>query len=137
MDSLWEPDVSFDVSPEVLRPEAVRSEVKPEVQEEQPTPEPAVEQTPETTAEPVAVALSADEFTALEERILRAVALVKRERGARTEAEERAVVAEARLTEQTTGVELLEKEVTALKAERDHVRERVERLLAELDALEL
>ena len=67
----------------------------------------------------------------------RAVALVKRERGARTEAEERAVVAEARLTEQTTGVELLEKEVTALKAERDHVRERVERLLAELAALEL
>ena len=134
MDSLWEPDVSFDVSPEVLRPEAVRSEVKPE---EPPTPEPEAEQTPETTAEPVAVALSADEFTALEERILRAVALVKRERGARTEAEERAVVAEARLTEQTTGVELLEKEVTALKAERDHVRERVERLLAELDALEL
>jgi hypothetical protein len=31
----------------------------------------------------------------------------------------------------------LQKEVTALRAERDQVRQRVERLLAQLDALEL
>jgi uncharacterized coiled-coil protein SlyX len=136
MDSLWEPDVSFDVSPEVLRPEVASQEAKPEEQQEPQPPEPVSEQTP-AAAELVEVALSADEFTALEERILRAVALVKRERGARTEAEARAARAEAQLTEQVTGVEQLEKEVTALKAERDHVRERVERLLSELDALEL
>jgi uncharacterized coiled-coil protein SlyX len=88
-------------------------------------------------AQPVAVALSADEFTALEERILRAVQLVKRERQSRMEAEERAVQAEARLGEQVATLEQLQKEVDGLRAERDHVRQRVERLLTELDALEL
>ena len=34
-------------------------------------------------------------------------------------------------------VEQLQKEVKALSAERDHVRQRVERLLWQLDALEL
>jgi len=81
--------------------------------------------------------LSADEFTALEERILRAVAVVKRERQARAEAELRATEAEARLNEQASSVEQLQKDVDGLKAERDHVRQRVERLLAEFDALEL
>ena len=34
-------------------------------------------------------------------------------------------------------MEHLEKEVNVLRAERDHVRQRVERLLTQLDALEL
>jgi hypothetical protein len=34
-------------------------------------------------------------------------------------------------------VERLESEISALRAERDHVRQRVEKLLAQLDALEL
>ena len=73
--------------------------------------------------------MSGDEFSALEERILRAVNLVKRERQARAEAEERAAQAEAQLREQAPLVEQLQKEVNALRAERDHVRQRVERLL--------
>ncbi len=84
-----------------------------------------------------ALALSADDFSALEERIRRAVELVKRERQARVAAEERAAQAEAQLTGQGPVVDKLKEEVRALRAERDHVRQRVERLLAQLDALEL
>jgi septal ring factor EnvC (AmiA/AmiB activator) len=101
---------------------------------EQPQPE-ANHQEP--AAEPAALTMSVDDFSALEERIVRAVEMVKRERQARAGAEERANHAEAQLHEQTPRVENLEKEVHALKAERDHVRQRVERLLTQLDALEL
>ena len=88
-------------------------------------------------AKPVTLALSADDFSALEERILRAVNLVKRERLARTAADERAAQAEAKLAEQAPLADQLQNEVAALRAERDQVRERVERLLSQLDVLEL
>ena len=81
--------------------------------------------------------MSGDEFSALEERILRTVNLVKQERLSRVDAEERAAQAEAQLREHAPLVEKLQKEVKALSAERDHVRQRVERLLWQLDALEL
>ncbi|HZB88008.1 MAG TPA: hypothetical protein VE291_05070 [Terracidiphilus sp.] len=87
--------------------------------------------------EPAAVALSANDFAALEERILRAVELVKRERHARAAAEERAARAEAQLGEQSPVVDQLRQEIHSLRAERDQVRVRVERLLAQLDALEI
>jgi len=87
--------------------------------------------------EPETLALSADDFSALEERVLRAVNLVKRERLARAEAEERAAQAEAKLQEKAPLAEQLQTEVNALRAEREQVRERVERLLGQLDALEL
>jgi hypothetical protein len=86
------------------------------------------------------VALSTDDFAALEERVIRAVDLVKRERKARAAAEERASAAEAQLREQAPIVERapqLESEVAELRAERESVRQRVERLLAQLDVLEL
>jgi septal ring factor EnvC (AmiA/AmiB activator) len=88
-------------------------------------------------AEPGALAVSADDFSALEERIKRAVELVKRERQARAEAEERAAKAEEKLRAQAPVVEQLQSELSALRAERDQVRQRVERLLTQLDALEL
>lgn len=97
-------------------------------------PEPKPKQPP---AEPGILILSANDFSALEERILRAVEVVRRERQARAAAEERAALAEAQLHEKSPLLEQLEKEVHALRAERDHVRERVERLLGQLDALEL
>jgi chromosome segregation ATPase len=101
--------------------------------------------------EPVALAVSADDFSALEERVRRAVDVVKRERQARaaaesrvaeletraTESEARADRAEAQLQGQAALLERLENEMTALRAERDQVRQRVERLLAQLDSLEL
>ena len=91
----------------------------------------------ESHAAPGTLALSADDFKSLEDRILRAVDMVKRERVARAAAEERAVHAEAQLHEQVPRIEQMEKELHALKGERDHVRQRVERLLTQLDALEL
>lgn len=93
--------------------------------------------TNETQEQPAALTVSADDFSALEERIVRAVEMVKRERAARVAAEARASHAEADRSEQAPRIEQMEKEIHALKAERDHVRQRVERLLTQLDALEL
>ena len=120
------------MSESLWKSEAVE-EAEPERADEKPVEKPAEE----PAAESGALALSADEFSALEERVLRAVNLVKRERQARAEADERAATAEAKLSEQAPLAENLQKEVSALYAERDDVRKRVERLLAQLDALEL
>src|SRR5208282_1695143 len=69
------------------------------------------EQPQAAPAEPAgALAVSADEFAALEERIRRAVELVKRERQARVVAEERATKAEAQLFAQSPVVEQLKGE---------------------------
>jgi chromosome segregation ATPase len=101
--------------------------------------------------EGVALAVSVDDFSALEDRVRRAVDVVKRERQARaavesraaelemraTEAEARAAEAETQLQAQAPLLERLESEMNALRTERDQVRQRVERLLAQLDALEL
>lgn len=83
-----------------------------------------------------ALTVSADDFAALEERVLRAVNLVKRERLARASAEERAAHAEASLAEQTESGNNLSREIESLRAEREAVRRRVEKLLSQLDALE-
>ena len=83
------------------------------------------------------LALSPDDFSALEQRILRAVDLVKRGRVAHAAAEERAVQAEVRVREQAPLVEHLQKEVNALRAERDEMRKRVEKLLQQLESIEL
>ena len=88
-------------------------------------------------AESGTLALSVDDFSSLEDRILRAVNLVKRERLARAAAEERAAQAEAKLQEQAPITEQLQKEIAGLRAERDHVRQRVEKLLTQLDSLDL
>lgn len=87
--------------------------------------------------EPIALTVSAVDFSALEERVVRTVEVLKRERQERAAAEEHSKQVEAQLHDRTTQVEQLEKEVHALKSERDQVRTRVERLLSQLDALEL
>jgi hypothetical protein len=83
------------------------------------------------------LALSAADFSALEERVVRTVKLVKDERQARALAEQRADKLDMQLQEQLALVKTLEEEVRALNAERDQVRQRVERLLSQLDALEV
>jgi hypothetical protein len=116
------------------------------VEDQQAEPEAEAELTPEMDTEPEephpapageTLALSVDDFSALEERILRTVSLVKREREARTLAEARAEQAEAELRERGPVVDQLQKEVSTMRAEREHVRQRVERLLEQLDGLEL
>ena len=108
-----------------------------EVAEEKQPEEPATQQAEESAKESSSLALSVDEFSALEERVLRAVDLVKRERQTRAAAEERVSQVEAQLREQAPVAEKLQKEVESLHTERDQVRKRIERLLAQLDALEL
>lgn len=83
------------------------------------------------------LALSSSDFSALEERIARTVKLVKSERQARAAAEQRAESFDAQLSEQLGVVKSLQEEVRALNAEREQVRKRVERLLSQLDALEV
>ena len=95
---------------------------------------------PQAESESMSLPLTIDDFAALEERVLRAVSLVRRERLARSVAEERAVKAETQLREHTAQLEKLnqlQQEVDALRQEREQVRQRVERLLSQLDALEL
>jgi len=113
-----------------------------------------MEQPQAAREEPAALALSVDDFSALEERVRRAVDVVKRERQARMAAEARAAELEARVTQaetrqadfearatlaeaqlltQSPVVDQLQSELTALRAERDQVRQRVERLLKQLD----
>jgi FtsZ-binding cell division protein ZapB len=112
--------------------EEAQAEPRPIAEPLPPEPQPL-----DPVAEPGSLAMSANEFSALEDRVLRAVDVVKRERLARAEAVERAALADAQLREQATQVEQLQKEVNALRAERDLVRQRVERLLSQLDTLEL
>jgi chromosome segregation ATPase len=114
-ESLWEPEVAEGAQPET-QPEA---------------------QSQELSSDAGALTLSVDDFSALEDRIRRAVDLVKQERQARAAAEEHAAQAEAKLQEQTPLMEQMQKELNTLRDERNHVRQRVERLLTQLDALEL
>ncbi len=104
----------------------------PEVAEQNHT-----DQNGEQPGEPSTLALSLDDFSSLEDRVLRAVNLVKRERLARSAAEQRATELEAKLQDQNAAAEELQKEINALRGERDHIRQRVEKLLTQLDALEL
>jgi len=83
------------------------------------------------------LALSSSDFSALEDRVARTVKLVKSERQARAVAEQRADNLDTQLSEQLSLVKTLQEEIRALNAERDQVRQRVERLLSQLDALEV
>ena len=84
--------------------------------------------------------LATADFQALEERVLRAVQLLKQEREAHSAATARIQELErhgAELEQQLAGradhASRLEGEVGQLQQERDHVRGRVERLLKHLD----
>jgi hypothetical protein len=83
------------------------------------------------------LALSSADFSALEERVARAIGVLKTERQARAAAEQRANDLEAQLSEQRDQAKLLQEEIRSLNLERDQVRQRVEKLLSQLDSLEL
>jgi hypothetical protein len=71
--------------------------------------------------------ISVDEFQALEQKVLRAVEVVKREREARAAAEAEATTLRAQLAEQQS--------LTTLTKERETVRQRVEKMLQQMDEL--
>ena len=119
-ESLWQSEVMLEAQPEY-------EEGKPEVNVA----------TEEAVHEPRALTVSMNDFAGLEDRVLRAVTLVKQERQARSEAEARAERSEAALNENLSKMEQMQTELAALRSERDQVKTRVERLLQQLDALEL
>ena len=76
-----------------------------------------------------------DDFSALEERILRTVEVVKRERAQRAEAEATTARLKSEKDAQATNLEQAQEQVRALEREREQVRQRVERLLKQLDEI--
>jgi hypothetical protein len=99
-----------------------------------------------------AATISVDEFMALEQKVLQTVELIKTERQARSDAESARSKAEfERDTARTEAAELRQKlsvadekliaageaqsEIASLQRERTAVRQRVEKMLATMDAL--
>lgn len=82
-----------------------------------------------SAAEP---SISADEFQALEQKVLRAVELIKSEREARLAAESELSTLRRQLESRDS---VVESELASLRRERDAVRVRIEKLLAQLDHL--
>jgi hypothetical protein len=76
-----------------------------------------------------------DDFSALEQRILRAVELVKHERAHRAEAEATAGRLQSEKDAQGASLEQAQEQVRTLEREREQVRQRVERLLKQLDEI--
>ena len=77
--------------------------------------------------------LAADDFSALEQRVLRMVELLKTERAARAAAEHRIEELEFKLLELKEQNDNSTAQIDALQQERVAVRGRVERLLKQLD----
>jgi chromosome segregation ATPase len=77
--------------------------------------------------------IAADDFEALEERVLRTVELLKNERERRSSAEERVQQLSHQVDEKAAHISRLEDELTGLKSERETVRQRMERLLKQMD----
>ncbi len=79
--------------------------------------------------------LTADDFNALEQRVLRTVELLKKEREARATAEQNATTLQQLLDEQSAQLTKVQEQVKAFEQERETVRQRVERLLNQLDEI--
>jgi hypothetical protein len=79
--------------------------------------------------------VSVDEFQALEQRVTRAVELIKQEREARAAAEAEVAELKRRLAEQMSMASGAQSEVDALLRDRDAVRQRVEKMLQQMDDL--
>jgi len=80
-------------------------------------------------------AVSADEFQALEQKVLRAVEIVRREREARTAAETEVTALRQQLEDLTGASNTAQTQITSLNQERDQVRIRVEKMLQQMDEL--
>jgi uncharacterized coiled-coil DUF342 family protein len=93
-----------------------------------------------------AAAMSVDEFQALEQKVLRAVEIVKKEREARSAAEAevaslreqlkaQSAAAEERARDSHREREAAESQIAALSKERETVKQRVEKMLEQMDEL--
>ena len=82
---------------------------------------------------PSEMTMAADDFQALEERVLRTVELLKGERELRFSVEQHASRLTSRVDEQAAQLVRLEEQLAGLLKERDAVRQRIERLLKQID----
>jgi septal ring factor EnvC (AmiA/AmiB activator) len=80
-------------------------------------------------------AVVTDDFSALEQRVVRAVELVKKERAARIQADETVARLQDQLESHGATLEQAQEQVKALETEREQVRQRVERMLRALDEI--
>ena len=79
--------------------------------------------------------ISVDEFQALEQKVLRAVEIVKREREARAAAEAEVASLRDQLAQLGAQSSNTESQLHALNQEREAVRQRVEKMLQQMDEL--
>lgn len=77
-----------------------------------------------------------DTFAALEQRVVRTIEMLNREREQRAEIEKQLASVRAQLDAQQAQGVTLQREIEELHRERDTVRTRVERLMSSLDAIE-
>jgi len=76
-----------------------------------------------------------DDFSALEERVRRTVELVKHERSARADAEKNVARLEGLLNAQSSLLEQAKEQMKTIEREREQIRQRVERLLKQIDEI--
>jgi len=79
--------------------------------------------------------ISVDEFQALEQKVLRAVEIVKQEREARAKAEAEIASLKEQLEFQTLVAQEAQAAVTTLSKDRETVKHRVEKMLQQMDEL--
>ena len=79
--------------------------------------------------------ISVDEFQALEQKVLRAVEIIKQERESRAKAEAEIASLKEQLEFQTLVAQEAQTAVTSLTKDRDNVKQRVEKMLQQMDEL--
>lgn len=79
--------------------------------------------------------ISIDEFQALEQKVLRAVEIIRQEREARAKAEAEIAGLKEQLEFQTLVAQEAQTAVTTLTKDRETVKQRVEKMLHQMDEL--
>ncbi len=79
--------------------------------------------------------VSVDEFQALEQKVLRTVDMIKKEREARAAAEAQVTELRQQLAAQSSAAGSTQAELDSLQREREAVRQRVEKMLQQMDEL--
>jgi chromosome segregation ATPase len=88
------------------------------------------------TVEEVSTQVPADDFQALEDKVYRTIELYKSAREARAIAERDAQRLREQLEEREEEVESMRRDMVGLRKEREEIRGRVEKMLAQIDRME-
>ena len=85
--------------------------------------------------EEVSAEVPAEDFEALEEKVYRTIELYKAAKEARTAAERDAMRLREQLAERAQENEALRRELLQLRKDREDIRDRVEKMLGQMDSL--